>query len=115
MTTNKQWTVIREQVFADQNGKCWVCPKVHGSHDTMHAHHSVYSRDKKFDKWLNSVENIFLICPECHAHHGGLSNLFKRHCAWTDKIDMGYDMQAWHDKIPMLVKDEFEYIGHKED
>ena len=112
MTSDTQWRKVREQVFKDQKGKCWVCPKVHQSHETMHAHHAVYTYDKHLTKYLDSVENIFLLCPECHLKdHGYLTCWFKRLCAWSDKIDHGYEMEAWHEEIPMLIKDKFSYLG----
>ena len=114
MTTNAQWTAIRKRVFKEQEGKCWVCPNVHATHETMHGHHAVYTYDKHFSKWLDRAENIFLLCPECHANHGDLSSYFKRCCAWTDKISAGYDMEKWHNEIPMLIKDNFLYLKKKD-
>jgi len=111
MTTKAQWTAIRERVFKDQKGKCWSCWRTFNSHEQMHAHHSVYTADKNFSKWLDSAENIVLLCPLCHSDHGKLSSWFMRLCAWSSKIDQGYDMESWHDGIPMLIKDNFFYIG----
>jgi 5-methylcytosine-specific restriction endonuclease McrA len=114
MTTKKRWTEIREKVFIDQCGKCFCCGKIFFSHEEMHAHHAVYTKQKGMEKWLDSEQNILLICPACHADHGKLSNLFMRCCVWSDKIDHGYDMENWHLNIPMLLKDNFVYIGKSE-
>ena len=111
MTSPAQWTAIREQVFKDQKGKCWSCWRTFNSHEDMHAHHAVYTADKNFSKWLDSVENIVLVCPACHSDHGRLSEYHRRLFAWSDKVDLGYNMTAWHDSIPMLIKDHFFYVG----
>ena len=91
-----------------------MCPNVHASHETMHAHHAVYTRDINFSKWLDRAENIFLICPECEKDHGYLTCWFRRLCAWSDKLDDGYDMESWEQSIPMLIHDKFFYIGKEE-
>ena len=111
MTTKKRWTEIREKVFRDQRGKCAICPRVHQSHETMHAHHAVYSADKNFSKWLDSEQNIQLMCNDCHSkRHGYLTSWFGRCMAWTKKIEQGYEMDEWNDGLPMLIKDNFLFL-----
>jgi len=106
-------TPTRERVFREQKGKCARCPRVFQSHEDLHAHHAVYGRDKRIPE-LDQPENIQLICHKCHAEHGYLSGWFMRCMAWTEKIDLGYRMQEWHDNLPMLIKDEFIYLEGSE-
>jgi len=115
MTSAKRWSSIRETVFKEQRGKCTRCGQSFASHDDMHAHHAVYTRMKGLEKWLDSEENIELVCPKCHADHGYLTSWFARYLAWSKKIDKGYDMEKWHAEIPMLIKDKFIYIGKEEE
>ena len=117
MTTKAQWRKIREQVFEEQNHKCWDCPRVFSKHDDMQRHHAVYTDDKRFSKWLDKAENIVLVCHKCHEKHGWLSCYMRRCMVWTYKVNLGYDMKSWHDSIPMLIKDRFppEYLPKKKD
>ena len=110
MTTEKRWREIKETVYQDQGGVCQVCKHPYGI-DYLARHHAIYSRDKRFSKFLNSEENIVLLCVKCHggAKHGRLLHWMRRNMFWTDKIDQGYDMITWHDSIPMLEKDHFIY------
>lgn len=116
MTSKKRWTEIRERVFRDQAGKCAMCPRVHQSHETMHAHHAIYTKQKGLEKWLDSEENIELMCNDCHSkRHGYLSGWFGRCMAWTKKIDAGYDMLAWNESLPMRIKDAFLYLDNSDE
>jgi hypothetical protein len=99
------------RLYREQRGICQFCCR---PIPPFHVHHAIYTRDKRFSKWLDSAENLVLACPSCHANHGKLSNLFMRWCVWSDKIDRGYDMENWHREIPMLLKDHFIYIGESE-
>ena len=117
MTTDTQWRKVREQVFKEQKGKCAKCPRTFASHDDMHGHHAIYGRDVKFSKWLDRAENIVLLCGDCHEwiHHKNGNSEFIRDCFWTDKIDLGYDMETWDKNIcrndgqPMLIHDNRTY------
>ncbi len=102
---------IIDRLYCEQKGTCQFC---HRPIPPYHVHHAVYSRDKRFSKFLDMPENLVLTCPACHAQHGMLSNMFTRMRVWSDKIDLGYSMQEWHDSIPMLIKDRFIYIGKKD-
>ena len=53
------------------------------------------------------VENLILVCPGCHANHGALANFFTRKKVWQWKVEHGYEIKAWHEKLDMLVKDNF--------
>lgn len=100
---------IREQdvnrIYKEQKGQCWVCGK--SLEQGYHVHHGVYTREARFVRWLDMAENLFLICPVCHEKHGYLTSKETRDLAWTYKLIKGYDMEKWHNKIPMLVKDRF--------
>jgi hypothetical protein len=109
-----RWLAIREHLFKQQKGQCAHCWRKFTSHEDMHAHHAVYSRMKGLEQWLDSVENITLLCPDCHANHGFHSSWFGRCLAWSKKIDAGFAMEKWHAEIPMLIKDNFLYIGKEE-
>ena len=110
MTTPSRWSEIRERVFKDQHGQCARCWRTFASHEDMHAHHAVYSRQKGLEKWLDTPENIVLLCQKCHADHGHLTAWFRRNMFWTAKINAGYDMLTWHENMPMLIKDHFIYV-----
>ena len=109
MTSPARWTDIRERLFKDQKGMCAHCWRTFNSHEDMHAHHAVYSRQKGLEKWLDSEENIVLLCPRCHDQHGYLSSWFSRCEFWGKKVEQGYDMEKWHQEIPMLIKDKFTW------
>jgi len=118
MTTNAQWTAIRKRVFKEQEGKCATCWRMLEQHP-YHAHHAIIPKGQtnyaKYKKWLDMAENIVLVCRICHSQHGDLTNSFKRDMFWTDKIDLGYDMQGWYDSIPMIDKSHyFIYLGKEE-
>jgi hypothetical protein len=99
-----------DRLLKDQQYTCELC----WQHiPPYHAHHAVYTKDKRFASYLDMPENLILLCPECHADHGKLSNWFMRCVIWSRKIDKGYDMVAWHEAIPMLIKDEFIYFEDK--
>jgi hypothetical protein len=102
---------IIDRLYREQHGKCQFCWR---PIPPFHIHHAIYTRDKRFSKWLDMPANLVLTCPACHAQHGILSNIFMRMCVWSDKIDHGYDMEKWHTDIPMLIKDQFIYIGKEE-
>ena len=118
MTTPAQWTAIRERVFKEQGGKCWVCPKVHQSHETMHAHHAIIPKShtnyKKKMALIDSPENIILICWQCHENHGDLTNWHRRWMFFSDKLDFGYDMQKWLNDLNLRADEYFLYIGKDE-
>lgn len=103
----------RERVFHEQKGKCARCWRTFQSHEDLHAHHAVYTKDKRI-KELDMAENIVLVCPKCHSDHGYLSSWFARCQAWSEKIDLGYDMVAWEKSLPMLIHDEFIYFEKEE-
>lgn len=100
-----------DRLLKEQHNACWNCGRPLTKY---HAHHAVYGREKKFAKWLDMPHNLFLVCPDCHSRHGYLSCYFARCCAWTDKVNMGYDMEGWHAEIPMKVKDNFLYFAGKD-
>jgi 5-methylcytosine-specific restriction endonuclease McrA len=102
---------VIDRLYREQHGICQFCWRPIPPYS---VHHAVYTRDIHFAKWLDMAENLVLACPVCHADHGKLSNLFMRCCVWSDKIDRGYDMEKWHDSIPMFLKDNFVYIGKEE-
>lgn len=94
------------RLLRDQKGACWNCGRdLYGGY---HVHHAVLTRDIRFAKWLDMIENLLLICPRCHQNHGRLSNIETRKKAWKFKCETGYDMKGWMDSIPMLIKDRFE-------
>lgn len=93
-------------LLRDQSGACWKCGRdLYGGY---HVHHAIYTRDTRFSKWLDQVENLLLVCPRCHANHGILSKFETRKKALKWKIEHGYSMQKWLDGIPMLIKDRFD-------
>lgn len=96
-----------QRLLKEQRNACWNCGR---PLKDWHVHHAVYGREKKFSKWLDMAENLFLVCRECHSRHGYLSCYFARCCAWTDKVNMGYDMEGWEKSIPMLIHDNFIYL-----
>lgn len=100
-----------QRLLKEQHNACWNCGRPLKKYE---VHHAIYGRDKKFSKWLDMPENLFLVCPECHSKHGYLSCYFARCCAWTDKINAGYDMEGWHAELPMKVKDNFLYFSGKD-
>lgn len=109
--TIKQSTIDR--LLAEQRGKCANCWR---PVPPMEVHHACYTRDRQFGKWLDMPENLVLLCRKCHQdNHGYLTRWFKRLCFWSDKIDASYDMEAWHDSIPMREKDRFVYLDSKND
>ena len=100
-----------DRLFKDQHGHCAHCWRPVPPHQ---VHHAIYGREKRFAKWLDMPQNLQLICPTCHAKHGYLSSWFARCCAWTDKVNAGYDMEGWHADIPMLIHDQFIYFEKPE-
>jgi len=102
---------VIDRLYREQKGTCQFC---HRPIPPYHVHHAVYSRDKRFSKFLDMPENLVLTCPACHAQHGKLSNIFMRCCVWSWKIDHNYDMKKWHENIPMFIKDNFIYIDKEE-
>ena len=107
-------TATRERVFTEQRGKCANCWRTYPTHEYLHAHHCIYTRDKRMPK-LDAPENIQLLCSHCHSEHGYLSSWFGRCMAWTVKIEQGYDMDTWNDGLPMLIKDTFLVLGEEKD
>ena len=108
MTITQETT---DRLMNEQHGKCAACWRLVPPYE---VHHAILTRDKKFAKWLDMPENLVLLCPKCHQNeHGYLTGWFQRCSFWTDKIDAGYDMDAWHDSIPMMIKDTFIYLGEK--
>ena len=102
---------VIDRLYREQKGVCQFC---HRPIPPYHVHHAIYTRDKRFSKFLDMPENLVLTCPACHAQHGKLSNLFTRLWLWSEKIDRGYDMESWHNSIPMRVKDRFDYVPKEE-
>lgn len=98
------------QLLKDQHNRCATCWRTIPPHQ---VHHAVYTRDKRI-KELDSIENLQLLCPDCHSNHGYLSSWFGRCMAWTKKIDAGYDMNTWNTELPMLIKDRFLYLGREQ-
>ena len=96
---------IIDRLLRDQKGMCWKCGR---PIQAFEVHHSIYSRDVRFNKYLDMAENLILLCNQCHFHHGRLLNIYTRRKVWKWKVEHGYLMQEWHDKIPMLVKDKLE-------
>jgi len=97
------------RLLKEQHNTCANCWK---SIPPYHVHHAVYTRDKRI-KGLDDIENLQLLCPDCHSNHGYLSSWFGRCMAWTKKIDAGYDMDKWEKSLPMLIHDQFIYLGKK--
>ena len=93
------------RLLKDQRGVCWKCGR---PIPPYHVHHACMTRDIRFAKWLDQIFNLLLICPRCHANHGWLSKFETRKKAWKFKVEQGYDMKAWHDSIPMIVKDNLD-------
>ena len=100
-----------QRLLKEQHGHCARCWHTIPPYQ---VHHAIYTRDKRFAKWLDMPNNLQLLCPICHAKHGYLSSWYARCAAWTDKINAGYDMEGWHAEIPMKVKDNFIYLKPKE-
>lgn len=94
-----------DQLLKEQKGDCPICGRALNEY---HVHHALITRDVRFQKWLDQPENLQLICPRCHANHGRLSNFYARKKAWKAKVELGYDLDAWYDSIPMRVKENFE-------
>ena len=95
---------IIDQLFKEQKGNCPICGR---ALNKFHVHHAIYTRDIRFQKWLDMPENLQLICERCHANHGKLSNFYARKKAWKVKIELGYDMKGWLEGIPMKIKEQF--------
>jgi rubrerythrin len=93
-----------DRLYKEQKGVCPICGR---ALDQFHVHHAVFTRDVRFQKWLDMAENLQLICPRCHANHGRLSNFYARKKAWKAKVELGYDMEKWLESIPMIFKDRF--------
>jgi len=94
-----------DALLRDQKGACWKCGR---SIQAFEVHHSIYSRDVRFQKYLDMPENLILLCGDCHFHHGQLLNIYTRRKVWQWKKEHGYLMDAWHWSIPMRVKDNFD-------
>ena len=94
-----------DRLLKDQHGCCWKCGRGLPPYET---HHAVYTRDVRFQKWLDQIQNLLLICPKCHSNHGSLSNLNTRRAAFKWKCEHGYEMQEWEMSIPFVVHDRFE-------
>ena len=95
------------QLLKEQGNKCARCWRPIPPHA---VHHAVYTRDKRV-KELDDIQNLQLICPTCHSNHGRLSSWFMRCVAYSEKIDLGYDMAKWNKEMDMKVKDNFIYLG----
>ena len=109
---------IIQRLIDDQSGKCATCWRLFDQ-TPPHLHHAIipkgHTNYKKFKKWLDMAENLILVCWICHQDHGDLTCYFQRLCFWSDKVNMGYDMRAWLDSIPMRDKEEFIHIGEKKE
>jgi len=92
-------------LLKDQSGACWKCGR---SIPPFEVHHAVYSRDMHFQKYLDMAENLILVCPYCHANHGALANFPTRKKVWQWKVEHGYEIKAWHEKLDMLIKDNLD-------
>lgn len=96
---------VIDQLYTEQGGVCAICNR---KISDFHIHHAIYTRNKKFSKYLDVAENLVALCHKCHANHGWLSKFETRKKAWKFKVEQGYDMKAWHDSIPMIVKDKLD-------
>ena len=108
MTTIPQPTIDR--LLKEQGNKCVRCWRTIPPHA---VHHAVYTRDKRV-KELDDIQNLQLIGPTCHSNHGRLSSWFMRCRAYSEKIDLGYNMENWCESLPLLIKDNFIYLGEEE-
>jgi uncharacterized protein YbaR (Trm112 family) len=96
---------VIDRLMKEQSNHCCLCSCPLPPYE---VHHAIYTRDKKFSKWLDTAENLVLLCPACHQRlHGDLTSWFMRSLFWTRKLEKGYDMYKWHEEIPMLIKDKF--------
>lgn len=93
-----------DALLKDQRDHCWKC---WCGIPPYHVHHAIYTKDIRFKKWLDMENNLILLCPKCHANHGALSNIETRREVWEWKKKHGYEMDKWHESIPLLVKDIF--------
>ena len=74
----------------------------------MEIHHAVYGDEKKFKKHLDKIENLVLMCHDCNVNKKGFIENFEfRNLVYNYKLQMGYDMEKWHDELPKLIKDKF--------
>jgi len=97
---------VISRLLRDQSGMCWKCGRdLYGGYE---CHHAVYSRDVRFQKYLDMAENLILLCKDCHFHHGQLLNIYTRRKVWQWKKEHGYLMDAWHWSIPMLIRDRLD-------
>jgi len=104
---------IIDRLLKDQSGCCWKCGN--DLYRTgFEVHHAVYTRDVRFSKWLDQIENLLLICPRCHSNHGILGNIETRRKAFKWKVEHGYLMKEWEMSIPFVVHDIFEEVDKNE-
>lgn len=96
-----------DKLYLEQRGGCAWCGRLFTHVNPMQCHHAIYTRDKRFAKWLDASENLVLLCADCHANHGDMSSWFMRCHWWTHKLELGYPMEEWAESIPMIVKDNF--------
>jgi hypothetical protein len=83
--------------------RCFRC----GRYATQ-RHHAIYTRDKRYAKWLDMPENLVWLCHDCNVNQKGYVECWEfRKSVWDYKVSQGYDMQAWHESIPMKIKDRF--------
>jgi 5-methylcytosine-specific restriction endonuclease McrA len=72
------------------------------------AHHMLY-RKKKGVTELNQYENLALVCRECHHITGKAKTLKARMDYWAWACDYyGHDeMVAWHEDLPLVIKEKY--------
>jgi 5-methylcytosine-specific restriction endonuclease McrA len=95
-----------DRLLKDQKGLCPLCGR--DLYQGYHVHHAIYTRQAKFSKWLDSIQNLVLLCPRCHQNHGRLSNIEGRKRFFKLKIEQGYEMVEWERSIPFVVHDRFD-------
>ena len=93
---------LREQLCVLQK----TCPGCGIPSSIGHTrHHLFIRRIKKYDHLLWTVENISLICAECHVDMGEAPRL--GYLATMQKFEIGIAperIEAWVDSLPMKIK-----------
>lgn len=96
---------IIDRLYREQHGICQFCCR---PIPPFECHHAIYTRDKRFSKWLDSPENLILLCKNCHSNnHGRLTNFETRKKVYKYKIEKGYLMAEWEVSIPFVIHDNF--------
>jgi hypothetical protein len=92
------------QVIKKEHKQCFRC----GNKENLEIHHAIYTRNKRFQFWLDMNENLIMLCHNCNVNQKGLVENFEfRNLVYNWKARNGYDLNKWLNSIPLKVKDQF--------